>query len=29
MNDFQMVKDANYVLDILNSDLKRERDWRA
>jgi len=29
MYDFQMVKDANYVLDILNSDLKRERQWRA
>jgi hypothetical protein len=29
MYDFQMVKDSNYVIDILNSDLKRERDWRA
>jgi hypothetical protein len=29
MYDFQMVKDANYVLDILNDDLKRERHWRA
>ena len=29
MYDFQMVEDANIALDVLNSDIKRERKWRA
>jgi hypothetical protein len=29
MYDFQMVKDANIALDILNSPLKRKREWQA
>jgi len=27
MYDFQIVKDCNFVLDILNEDLQREREW--
>jgi len=29
MYDFQIVDDANIALNVLNSDLKRERPWRA
>ncbi|GAG78756.1 unnamed protein product, partial [marine sediment metagenome] len=29
MYDFQVVDDANIALDVLNSDLKRERPWMA
>ncbi len=29
MFDFQVIQNANIVYDILNSDLKRERDWFA
>jgi uncharacterized membrane protein YphA (DoxX/SURF4 family) len=29
MYDFQIVDDANIAMNVLNSDLKRERNWRA
>lgn len=29
MYDFQMVKDTNIALDILNTPMKRKREWRA
>ncbi len=29
MYDFQMVEDANIALQVLNSEIKREREWRA
>ena len=29
MFDFQVIQNANIVYDLLNSDLKRERDWFA
>ena len=29
MYDFQMVEDVNIACDILNSDIKRERQWYA
>lgn len=29
MYDFQIVDDANIALNVLNSDLKRERPWMA
>jgi hypothetical protein len=27
MYDFQMVEDVNIVIDVLNQDIKRDRDW--
>ena len=29
MYDFQVVEDVNLAMDVLNGDLKREREWRA
>jgi hypothetical protein len=29
MYDFQIVDDVNIAMDILNSDIKRDRPWRA